>query len=76
MDAEVKTRLIIEQAGDLQIFRDAATAVRDLVTNLQSLEATGATAFAPLLAQLDQLSETPSEREELRKLNTHAYGWR
>lgn len=56
MDAEVKTRLIIEQAGDLQVFRDAATAVRDLVTNLQALEATGATAFAPLLAQLDQIT--------------------
>ena len=56
MDTEVKTRLIIEQAGDLQVFRDAATAVRDLVTNLQTLEATGATAFAPLLAQLDQIT--------------------
>jgi hypothetical protein len=52
MDAEVKTRLVIEQAGDPQVFRDAATAVRELVAALQSAEGVS---FAPLLAQLDQV---------------------
>jgi hypothetical protein len=51
-DAEVKTRLVIEQDGDPQVFRDAATAVRELVAALQSV---GGVSFAPLLAQLDQV---------------------
>lgn len=54
-DAEVKARLTIEQEGDPQTFRDAATGVRELTAALQALEAAGATAFAPLLAQLDQV---------------------
>ena len=33
-DAEVKTRLVIEQSGDPQVFRDAANAVRDLTAAL------------------------------------------
>jgi hypothetical protein len=54
-DAEVKTRLIIEQEGDPQVFRDAATAVRDLTAALQGLQSAGAVSLAPLLAQLDQV---------------------
>jgi hypothetical protein len=54
-DADVKTRLIIEQEGDPQVFRDAATAVRDLAAALQSLQSAGGASFAPLLAQLDQV---------------------
>ena len=54
-DAEVKTRLTIEQNGEPQIFRDAAGAIADLAATLQAIESSGATAFAPLLAQLDQV---------------------
>jgi len=54
-DAEVKTRLVIEQEGDPQLFRDAATAVRDLTAALQTLQSAGAVTLAPLLAQLDQV---------------------
>lgn len=54
-DAEVKTRLTIEQDGEPQIFRDAATAIGDLAATLQTIQSAGATAFAPLLAQLDQV---------------------
>lgn len=54
-DAEVKARLTIEQEGDPQAFRDAATGVRELTAALQALEAAGSTAFGPLLAQLDQV---------------------
>lgn len=55
MDAEVKTRLVIEQSGDPQVFRDAATAVRDLTAALQDLQSAGAASLAPLLTQLDQV---------------------
>jgi hypothetical protein len=54
-DADVKTRLVIEQEGDPQVFRDAATAVRDLTAALQGLQSAGAATLAPLLAQLDQV---------------------
>ena len=54
-DAEVKTRLTIEQNGEPQIFRDTATAITELAATLQTIESAGATAFAPLLAQLDQV---------------------
>ena len=54
-DAEVKTRLVIEQSGDPQLFRDAANAVRDLTAALQDLQSAGAVTLAPLLAQLDQV---------------------
>ena len=54
-DADVKTRLVIEQEGDPQVFRDAANAVRDLTAALQSLQSAGAVSLAPLLAQLDQI---------------------
>jgi hypothetical protein len=54
-DAEVKTRLVIEQDGDPQVFRDAATAVRELTTALQDLQSAGGATLAPLLAQLDQV---------------------
>jgi hypothetical protein len=54
-DADVKTRLIIEQEGDPQVFRDAAAAVRDLTAALQNLQSAGAVSLAPLLAQLDQV---------------------
>jgi hypothetical protein len=54
-DADVKTRLIIEQEGDPQAFRDAAAAVRDLTSALQGLQSGGGVSFAPLLAQLDQV---------------------
>ena len=55
MDAEVKTRLVIEQDGDPQVFRDAAIAVGELAAALQSLQSAGGASFAPLLAQLDQV---------------------
>ncbi len=54
-DAEVKARLTIEQEGEPQIFRDAATAIGELAAALQSIQSSGGTAFAPLLAQLDQV---------------------
>ncbi len=54
-DAEVKARLTIEQDGEPDIFRNAATAIQDLAGTLQSIQSTGASAFAPLLAQLDQV---------------------
>jgi hypothetical protein len=60
-DADVKTRLIIEQEGDPQVFRDAATAVRDLTAALQSLQSAGAVSLAPLLAQLDQVIAKANE---------------
>jgi hypothetical protein len=60
-DADVKTRLIIEQDGDPQVFRDAATAVRDLTAALQGLQSAGAVTLAPLLAQLDQLISKANE---------------
>ena len=53
-EAEVKARLTIEQEGEPQIFRDAATAIRDLAAALQSIQSSG-NAFAPLLAQLDEV---------------------
>jgi len=53
-EAEVKTRLTIEQEGNPEIFREAATAIRDLAAALQSIQSSG-TAFAPLLAQLDEV---------------------
>ena len=55
MDAEVKTRLVIEQEGDPQVFRDAAIAVGELAAALQSLQSAGGASFSPLLAQLDQV---------------------
>ena len=54
-DADVKTRLVIEQDGDPQVFRDAAAAVRELTTALQGLQSGEGISFAPLLAQLDQI---------------------
>ncbi len=54
-DADVKTRLVIEQEGDPQIFRNAATAIGDLAAALQTLQSAGGVSFAPLLAQLDQV---------------------
>jgi hypothetical protein len=60
-DADVKTRLIIEQEGDPQVFRDTATAVRDLTAALQSLQSAGGISFAPLLAQLDQVISKANE---------------
>jgi hypothetical protein len=54
-DADVKTRLVIEQEGDPQVFRDAAAAVRELASALQSLQSGEGISFAPLLAQLDQV---------------------
>ena len=54
-EAEVKTRLVIEQSGDPQVFRDAATAIRDLTAAIQDLQSAGAVTLAPLLAQLDQV---------------------
>ena len=54
-DAEVKTRLVIEQSGDPQVFRDAANAVRDLTAALQDLQSAGGVTLGPLLAQLDQV---------------------
>jgi hypothetical protein len=60
-DADVKTRLVIEQDGDPQVFRDAATAVRDLTAALQGLQSAGAVTLAPLLAQLDQIIAKASE---------------
>jgi hypothetical protein len=53
-DAEVKTRLVIEQDGDPQVFRNVANAIGDIATALQSIQSAG-DAFAPLLAQLDQV---------------------
>jgi hypothetical protein len=60
-DANVKTRLVIEQDGDPQVFRDAASAVRDLTAALQNLQSAGAVSIAPLLAQLDQLIAKANE---------------
>jgi len=54
-DADVKARLIIEQEGDPQVFRDTATAIQNLATAIQTLQAAGAVSLAPLLAQLDQV---------------------
>jgi hypothetical protein len=54
-DAEVKTRLVIEQDGDPQVFREAATAIGELTAALQALQSAGGASFAPLLAQLDQV---------------------
>ena len=53
-DAEVKTRLVIEQDGDPQVFRNVANAIGDIAVALQSIQSAG-DAFAPLLAQLDQV---------------------
>jgi hypothetical protein len=61
MDAEVKTRLVIEQDGDPQVFRDAAAAVRELTAALQSLQSGEGISFAPLLAQLDQVIAKANE---------------
>jgi hypothetical protein len=60
-DAEVKTRLVIEQDGDPQVFRDAAAAIGDLAAALQSLQSAGGASFAPLLAQLDQVITKANE---------------
>ena len=60
-DAEVKTRLVIEQEGDPEVFRSAANAVRDLTAALQNLQSAGAVSIAPLLAQLDQLIAKANE---------------
>ena len=59
-EAEVKTRLAIEQEGNPEIFREAATAIRDLAAALQSIQSSG-NAFAPLLAQLDQVIDKARE---------------
>ena len=69
-DAEVKARLSIEQDGEPQIFRDAATAIGDLAATLQTIQSAGATAFAPLLAQLDQVIAKANEAAAaLQRLN-------
>jgi hypothetical protein len=69
-DAEVKTRLTIEQDGEPQIFRDAATAIGDLAATLQTIQSAGATAFAPLLAQLDQvIAKANDAAAALQRLN-------
>ena len=59
-EAEVKARLTIEQEGNPEIFREAATAIRDLAAALQSIQSS-ASAFAPLLAQLDQVIDKARE---------------
>ena len=61
MDAEVKTRLVIEQDGDPQVFRDAAAAVRELTSALQGLQSLEGISFASLLAQLDQVIAKANE---------------
>lgn len=69
-DAEVKARLSIEQDGEPQIFRDAATAIGDLAATLQAIQSAGATAFAPLLAQLDQvIAKANDAAAALQRLN-------
>jgi hypothetical protein len=69
-DAEVKARLSIEQDGEPQVFRDAATAIGDLAATLQTIQSAGATAFAPLLAQLDQVIAKANEAAAaLQQLN-------
>ena len=69
-DAEVKARLSIEQDGEPQIFRDAATAIGDLAATLQTIQSTGAAAFGPLLAQLDQVIVKANEAAAaLQRLN-------
>lgn len=69
-DAEVKARLSIEQDGEPQIFRDAATAIGDLAATLQTIQSAGATAFGPLLAQLDQVIAKANEAAAaLQRLN-------
>lgn len=69
-DAEVKAHLSIEQDGEPQIFRDAATAIGDLAATLQTIQSAGATAFAPLLAQLDQVIAKANEAAAaLQQLN-------
>lgn len=69
-DAEVKARLSIEQDGEPQIFRDAATAIGDLAATLQIIQSAGATAFAPLLAQLDQvIAKANDAAAALQRLN-------
>ena len=69
-DAEVKARLSIEQEGEPQIFRDAATAIGDLAATLQTIQSAGATAFAPLLAQLDQvIAKANDAAAALQRLN-------
>ena len=60
-DAEVKARLTIEQDGEPQVLRDAADAITAITTALQSLEAASAAAFAPILAQLDQVIAKANE---------------
>ena len=69
-DAEVKARLSIEQDGEPQIFRDAATAIGDLAATLQTIQSAGATAFGPLLSQLDQVIAKANEAAAaLQRLN-------
>jgi hypothetical protein len=69
-DAEVKARLSIEQDGEPQIFRDAATAIGDLAATLQTIQSAGATAFGPLLAQLDQvIAKANDAAAALQRLN-------
>ena len=60
-DAEVKARLTIEQDGEPQALRDAADAIGAITAALQGLEAAGAAAFAPILAQLDQVIAKANE---------------
>jgi hypothetical protein len=60
-DAEVKTRLVIEQDGNPQVFRDTATAIGELTAALQNLQSAGGASFAPLLAQLDQVIAKANE---------------
>ncbi len=60
-DAEVKTRLVIEQSGDPQVFREAAAAIRELTAAVQALESTGFTGIASINAQLDQLIAKANE---------------
>ena len=69
-DTEVKARLSIEKDGEPQIFRDAATAIGDLAATLQTIQSAGATAFAPLLAQLDQvIAKANDAAAALQRLN-------
>jgi D-serine deaminase-like pyridoxal phosphate-dependent protein len=60
-DAEVKAKLTIEQDGEPQALRDAADALTAITAALQGLEAAAGTAFAPILAQLDQVIAKANE---------------
>jgi hypothetical protein len=60
-DAEVKAKLTIEQDGEPKALQDAADAIGAITAALQSLEGAAATAFAPILAQLDQVIAKANE---------------